>query len=128
MRLYVSSWCLWMVGCGSTLPETVTYTEHVQPILERHCVRCHAEGGPLYAGVGVEQYRNARSTRIRSVCTALDQGTVDAYGDVLRSEATPEAGPCADWVVGSMPPGAKFRLTQDERELLALWVAQGAPE
>lgn len=114
-------------GCGvDGLPAEVSYEDHVAPVLARHCVRCHEEGGVLYAGVGVDQFLNARSTRVRSVCTAVGADVVFAYGDVLTSRSQPEAGPCGPWVVGSMPPGAKFRLTGAEQELLARWVAQGA--
>lgn len=117
-----------LIACGAAdgLPAEVTYEAHVAPILDRHCVRCHSEAGSLYAGVGVDEYRNARSSRIRSVCTAVSAEVVATYGDTLASASQPELGPCADWAVGSMPPGAKLRLSGQEQELLARWVAQGA--
>jgi len=123
-------WIGWLVlftsGCASPLPADVSYAEHVAPVLQRHCVRCHEEGGQLFAGVGVDQFLNARSTRVRSVCTAVGAAVVEAYADELTSASQPEAGPCGPWAVGSMPPGAKYRLTGVEQELLARWVATGA--
>jgi uncharacterized membrane protein len=48
MKKLVIITVLW--GCaGPDVPETPTYEEHVRPILEANCVRCHAD--PLIGGV-----------------------------------------------------------------------------
>jgi hypothetical protein len=38
-----------LAGCEKPVPATPTYSKHVLPILEAHCVRCHGSGGTLNA-------------------------------------------------------------------------------
>jgi hypothetical protein len=46
--------CHW----GSGLPHKVTYTEHVAPVLYKHCTYCHRTGGPAH--FPLENYSQAK--------------------------------------------------------------------
>jgi hypothetical protein len=120
-------WCT-LAGCDPTEPPAVpSYEVHIAPILQAHCVRCHERAEPDNGGVALDRYAPARSTRIRSACTALDPDLVEQYAGSLRSSSA-EAGEeaCARWTVASMPPGAMDHLSRYDQELLARWVATGA--
>lgn len=90
---------------GGGLPDQVTYNQHIKPLLDSHCVQCHAtfrqgadrQGAPL--GVDYDTYVAARAS-------------------ATRGNAAIQAG--------TMPPGD--RLLQYDRSLFAKWVAQGTPE
>lgn len=116
------------MGCVSSgVPAVPSYEQHVAPILEQRCVRCHTDATEDNGGVALERYASARSTRIRSACTALDPATVERYASDLRSErALVGEAACARWIVASMPPGAMDHLSLYEQEVFALWVATGA--
>ena len=108
---------------------TPTYTEDIQPILETWCVDCHSHDGVMYAGVELDTYASARSTRARSTCTAITPELIDRFGAYLLPLAGSDGqSPCAPWEPHSMPPGAMARLSVDEQILLARWVETGALE
>lgn len=87
------------------LPDMVTYTTHIKPLMDTHCIQCHAtfhqgadrNGAPV--GVNFDTYADARSSADR--------------GDA-RIQA------------GTMPPAAG--LSAYDRSLFRRWVQQGAPE
>lgn len=108
-------------------PDGLSYEVHVAPILEAHCVRCHAVADPDNGGVELDDYAPARSTRVRSACTALDPDLVEEYADALRSSSASSGEvACARWNVASMPPGAMDHLSRYDQELLVRWVSTGA--
>jgi hypothetical protein len=90
---------------GDGLPETVTYTEHIRPLLEDNCTGCHAStlqgadrnGAPT--GIDFDTYANATQW--------AEQGNA-------RIQA------------GSMPPSGG--LTSNDRALFQKWVDQGLLE
>ena len=93
---------------GSTadnLPDTVTYAEHIRPLLETTCTGCHAS-----AREGAD--RNGAPTGV----------DFDTYANIAlwaeRANARIQAG--------SMPPSGG--LDSDDRALFQKWVDQGLPE
>lgn len=96
---------------GGTVPADPTYDEHVGPILDAYCIKCHTSPS-----------QNGAPTDFR-----LDQYGPD--GELLG------AGGKADRIAAraggsnsSMPPTGNTAPTQVERDTLAAWLADGAPE
>jgi tetratricopeptide (TPR) repeat protein len=91
------------------LPETVTYTEHVAAILDAHCVTCHrpGEAGPFPLTTH-EQVRKHASQIVEVTQSGFMPPWLPAPTDVH--------------FVGER------RLGERDREILARWVEQGAPE
>ena len=60
-------------GCGSkdTLPATVTFTEHVAPILYRNCTICHRPGGSAH--FALVTYDDARKSAVSSAFAVKEQ-------------------------------------------------------
>jgi hypothetical protein len=98
-----------MAGCDAR-PE-VSWHEHVSPMMQQHCTRCHAEGGQ---GLGdftdLEQVR-AFSDRIAART---------AEGTMPPPAADPE---CRDYV-GS----EHLFLPADSKEMFERWIELGTPE
>jgi len=103
------------VGCFIGKPREpdpdseITYSEHVAPVLEKHCVECHREGeiGPF-------------------VLRGYDEvaGWADTIAEVVRDQRMPPWH--ADPRVGHF---ANQRLMSDEeKQVLYDWAAAGAPE
>jgi len=92
-------------GTGN-IDDQVTYTEHIKPILDGNCTRCHAEdnqgldrnGAP--ADVNLDTYDNAR-------------------------EASSRANPRIQ--AGTMPPGTGG-IPEADRKLFRSWIDQGRIE
>ena len=109
--------------------EAPTYAEHIRPLFEQHCVSCHAHGAVMHAGVELDTYASARSVRVRNACTAISAELISEFGEHLIPQAgLAEQEACAPWEPLSMPPGATMRLSPDQQRMLAVWVANGAPE
>jgi uncharacterized membrane protein len=87
------------------LPDVVTYTQHVKPLLDASCIQCHAtfrqgadrNGAPT--GINFDTYSVARAS---------------ADGGSMSIQA------------GTMPPAGG--LSQYDRSLFAKWVEQGTQE
>ncbi len=61
---------LW--ACGSDpQPNTVTYTEHIRPLLAENCVSCHTEGG--IAPFSAETYDEAKQWAQSMASATLDR-------------------------------------------------------
>jgi uncharacterized membrane protein len=92
-------------GGQHQLPDSVSYTEHVKPLLDTYCTGCHAS---FLQGAD----RNGAPTGV----------DVDTYAGAVqwadRSNARIQAG--------SMPPSGG--LSSSDRELFQKWVDQGTPE
>jgi predicted CxxxxCH...CXXCH cytochrome family protein len=83
-----------------------TYTEHVKPLFEARCLRCHADPAPA-AGWSVSSYLEAIG------CTADARPVAVGSGAPLLS-------------VFDRPDHAGL-LATEERALLASWIASGTP-
>jgi hypothetical protein len=112
-------------GIGAPNP---TWEADIAPMMAQHCVRCHGASGRLEDGVDLSTYRSTRSARVTSVCTAVTDPVVEAFGDDLVPLGGTASGPCAGVAVFSMPLGATQHLGIDEQVTFARWVAQGGVE
>lgn len=84
------------------VPAAPTWSAHVGPIMQRHCVACHDPDGQAGAAEGYA-YDTCQSTR--------------REWDELEETVFEE---------GSMPPGGAMRLESWEIATLDRWYAQGA--
>jgi len=97
------------VESPTSIPETVTFSEHVAPILFRHCTPCHRPGQPV-------------------PFTLLNYGEAASKADRIDRAVTSRRMPPwqADPFCG---PFANARLlTTNEMQLISRWVARGTPE
>jgi uncharacterized membrane protein len=92
-------------GGQQQLPDTVSYTDHIQPLLEGHCTGCHAS------------YRQGADRNGAPVGIDLDTYS-DAVASAERANARIQAG--------TMPPSGG--LSDYERGLFQRWVDQGTQE
>ena len=106
----LSRFTILMLLAASVLPaQTVTYAEHIAPILNANCVSCHRPGqiGPFALLTYTDALRHA--------------GTI---GAVTQSRYMPPWKPERGWGVFS----DERRLTNDQVSLIQQWVAAGAPQ
>lgn len=96
-----------MLSCS--LPDTITFREHVAPIVFRHCTPCHSEGG---AG----------------------PFALTTYNDLLQRSKT-IAWVLKDGIMPPWPADTTYSRFKDEkiisacdRETILVWIAQGSPE
>jgi uncharacterized membrane protein len=92
-------------GGQQQLPDTVSYNDHIRPLLEGHCTGCHAS------------HRQGADRNGAPVGIDLDTYS-DAVAWAERSNARIQAG--------SMPPSGG--VSDYERALFQRWVDQGTPE
>jgi hypothetical protein len=95
-------------GGDAAMSPTVTYYQHVAPILAARCVACHAPGG-------IAPF-------------ALDSAA-DAQRYALPAKLATQRGDMPPWPPGPQSPRMlhERRLTGDELVLLATWADSGAP-
>ena len=111
--------CFLVVALGTSPPQagaqgqgaadTVTYTEHVAPILFAHCVECHRPGE--VAPFPLLTYEDAQT-----------RGSWIAFVTDARIMPPWKAGP-SDYAFKN-----ERRLTQEEIDTIARWVEDGMPE
>jgi hypothetical protein len=137
------------VACGSSeapIPEMPTFAADVQPILDKHCVRCHGANGTLNdalnpdgtpSGLGaptlcyLSRYADegdctpdgvlAGNCRRGAQYCAVRMGDppasfIEAYVLILTQEA------------GGMPPLPLPPLSAREKEIVRRWLENGYPE
>jgi hypothetical protein len=101
-------------GCLITLPgsgkpeQPVTYTEHVEPILRKHCQQCHRPGTP--APFGLMTYQQAQSR-------------ADSLAEVVREGRMPPWHSAPQYDTFANRRG----LNAAERERIVQWARAGAP-
>ena len=101
------------VGCS----RQVSFAQQVKPILDKHCLPCHAEGGSGYAasGFSIADYDSvAKGTKFGPV-TAPGASLVSTLVILIEYQHAPV----------SMPPG-RDRLTKEEISTIKKWIDQGA--
>jgi hypothetical protein len=105
-------------ACGEEVPASPTYFDDVQPLLQANCVRCH---GAVPSDPKIARFRLDRYVKD-------DAATFDVwdYAQAAGGEAAPLVHVAVDLEAPAMPPD--YALTERQRELLARWVAQGAPK
>jgi mono/diheme cytochrome c family protein len=111
----LASVVLSLSGCGQ--PD-VSYQQHIQPILDRHCAECHTGTGP-----GVEA-SGFRTDSYANVMTGTRFGPMVEPGDPLSSSLY-------RLVAGEVHPSIRMphgqqQLSADEISLIREWIRQGA--
>jgi hypothetical protein len=105
-------------GASSEAPmnaeDTVTWYQHVAPLVTAKCGSCHTDGG--IAPFSVDDYEQA-AIWAKQMNTAIEAGTMPPWGAQETEECTPPA-----------PFKDDIRLSQEEKDLFAAWVAQDTPE
>lgn len=104
-----------LAACGAGVPENPTYFGDVQAILRANCARCH---GADPADPKVATFRLDRYVKD-------DASTLDAYDFSIGAEPAMERV-AVNLSSPAMPPD--YALTDRQRELLARWIAAGAPK
>ena len=101
------------VACGDAAPTPidesgVTFERDVRPLLERHCLGCHAEGG--LGSPRLDGYEHAR-THATLALGAIESGVMPPW--LPSADCHPLAG--------------ERRVSDAEADVLAAWIAQGLP-
>ena len=103
--------CLFFSSCQTTedIPETVTFTEHVAPVLYRNCTICHRQGGSAH--FPLVTYEDARKTAGTNAFAAREKLMPPWPADPHYTEFI----------------GQRI-LSERDIKLLEKWAAEGAPE
>lgn len=96
------------------LPETVTWHEHIAPLVTGSCKGCHTEGG--IAPFSMDSYEQVAKWH-RQVSQAVSSGVMPPWGAHETDECTPPA-----------PFKDDLRLSDYEKQLFEKWSQQDAPE
>jgi hypothetical protein len=112
------------LGCGGSdsdepkdtrvVPESVTWTEHVAPLVAKKCNGCHQDGG--IAPVSFETHAAAHQFAGQMLLN-VEAGTMPPWGAIDTDECNPQL----NWKDDP-------RLDEYEIGLLRAWVEAGAPE
>ena len=100
-------------GCA----RQVSFSQQVKPILDKHCLPCHAEGGSGYesSGFSVTDYDSVAKGTTFGPVTAPGASLVSTLVILIEYKHAPV----------SMPPG-RDRLTEEEISTIKQWIDQGA--
>jgi hypothetical protein len=101
--------CLITIPKGENASKSVTYAEHVAPILMKHCVECHRPN--TTAPFVLTDYK-AAAARAEMIAEVVSEGRMPPWF------ASPEHGHFTN----------KRELTADERDIVAAWVRAGMPK
>ncbi|AHE98238.1 c-type cytochrome domain-containing protein [Thioalkalivibrio paradoxus] len=104
-----------LAGCGERV---VSFSDHVQPILDKRCIECHVPGAEGYEASGLEL------TSYESLMRGTRYGPIIEPGDPFISVLNQLVEGRADPSI-AMPHGG-HRLPDSELKTLREWVAQGA--
>ncbi|MGV3483881.1 MAG: DUF1549 domain-containing protein, partial [Planctomycetaceae bacterium] len=97
---------------GSVAAQEIDFAHRVVPVLKKHCVECH--GGREAKG---SFSLNTRELLVDSGHVEVGQ-PAESYLMQLIASDDPDI---------QMPPAAKPRVSEGEREILTRWIAAGAP-
>jgi hypothetical protein len=104
-----------LAACGAGVPANPTYFNDVQPILRANCARCH---GADPVDQKVAKFRLDRYVK-------HDDATFDVY-DYASGIDPAMVRVAVNLESPAMPPD--YALTDRQRDIIARWVAQGAPK
>lgn len=124
--LVVAAWCLVALVCRGTFgkesaegqqagADAVDYMQDIRPILAEHCLACH----------GPDQAARQAGLRLDVRQEAVDRGAIQP-GDVAGSELIERINLPAEDEMAMPPPEGHKRLSDQQRQLLADWIAAGA--
>ncbi|AFL74678.1 c-type cytochrome domain-containing protein [Thiocystis violascens] len=107
---------LLLAGCGKYA--SVSYEKDIRPIIDKHCVECHLNGGQGHVASGflIESYD--------SLMKGTKFGPVVVAGDPLSSSLYRLVAGEVDKSI-QMPHG-KDPISDKEIETIERWIAQGA--
>jgi hypothetical protein len=106
-----------LAGCARE--EAVSYSENVQPILAKNCLRCHQEGGEGYAASGLSM------STYDDLMKGAQFGPMVIAGDAEGSNLVVLMEGRADPSI-SMPHGSMERVPTKDIETIRTWIDQGA--
>lgn len=107
---------LMLVGCGKD--PSVSYSEDVKPILQKHCVECHLNGGAGFEASGflIESYDSLmKGTKFGPVIVPGDSISSSLYR-LVAGEVDPSI----------RMPHQKDPIAEQEIAVIETWIAQGA--
>jgi hypothetical protein len=126
-RRWAAALALLALGCGSesdneneepkdtrVVPESVTWSQHIAPLVAEKCNGCHQAGG--IAPLSFESYELAYEWAGRMLLN-VEAGTMPPWG----AQKTDECSPRHSWKDDP-------RLDEYETDMLRAWVEAGAPE
>lgn len=106
-----------MAACGGE--PAVSFSQDVQPIINQHCVQCHAAGGlgEVVSGLNLTSYEG--------VMRGTDSGPMVIAGDVEGSNLLVLIEGRADPSI-SMPHGENEPVPKKDIQTIRSWIGQGA--
>jgi cytochrome c553 len=110
---------LWMAGASAAAAAAPDFAREVRPVLSNRCFKCHGpDEGNRQAGLRLD-LRDEALRELDSGTRAVVPGHPDDSELVARITST-------DPDLVMPPPHTKVALTDDEKRILAEWVAAGA--
>jgi len=106
-----------MVACNRE--PTVSFSQDVKPILDRHCIECHQANGAGTLASGFDM------TTYEGVIKGTNFGPMVIAGDVEGSNLLVLVEGRADPSI-SMPHGQRDRVAKLDIQTIRLWIKQGA--
>ena len=92
-------------------PDSLTFEQHVRPILKTACFQCHGEDEELRGGLDVRL--------VRLMEEGGDSGPAVVPGDL-------RASPIWQRIESDEMPAGEKKLSDDEKEIIRRWINQGA--
>jgi hypothetical protein len=121
-------------GCGENpVPERPTYSQHIKPILESRCIRCHGAGGTLNKDPDIPQDFNPNSGPPLGVLQIGSKGVPTGGNfttyDGIKGYANGPAGPniLMTAFLPYMPPPPSDALSGWELDTFQAWLKNPLP-
>lgn len=117
---HVLAWTGLLMGDGLAADRPPDFNRDIRPILSHNCFACHGPDGHDRGGGLRLDDRESATSELDSGSRAIVPGRPDESELVARIHAT-------DPDVVMPPPESNHVLTTKQKELLAAWIAAGAP-
>ena len=116
---YLVALSLLPLAITSCTERTVSFSQDVKPILDRHCLECHQPGGKgqLASGLNMNDYQN--------LMIGTRNGPMILAGDPLGSNLLVLMEGRADPSI-NMPHGDRDPVAKEDIQTVRLWITQGA--
>jgi len=106
-------------ACNKPEMHTISFSKDIKPILEAHCLECHAKGGVGQVKSGLSMETHAELIK------GTKFGAVIKAGDSLSSTLVLLIEGKADPSI-NMPKGHKKPLSAEQINTIKSWIDQGA--